>query len=52
MFFQKGNGEDLRHPLMDLQGDRLREMDEFGIEFAYPILKLTCRAGGPQCYKS
>ena len=31
-------GEDLRHRLMDLQGDRLREMDEFGIEFAIQSL--------------
>jgi len=31
-------GEDLCHRLMDLQGDRLREMDEFGIEFAIQSL--------------
>ena len=37
-FSKKGMGEDLRHRLMDLQGDRLREMDEFGIEFAIQSL--------------
>ena len=37
-FSKMGMGEDLRHRLMDLQGDRLREMDEFDIEFAIQSL--------------
>ena len=35
---KKGMGEDLRRRLMDLQGDRLKEMDQFGVEFAIQSL--------------
>ena len=37
-FSKKGMGEDLRRRLMDLQGDRLKEMDQFGVEFAIQSL--------------
>ena len=37
-FSKKGMGEDLRRRLIDLQGERLKEMDEFGIEFAIQSL--------------
>jgi len=38
MRFSNGLAEDLRRRLMDLQGDRLKEMDRFGIEFAIQSL--------------
>ena len=37
-FSQRGMGEDLRRRLMDLHGNRLKEMDQFGIEFAVQSL--------------
>ena len=37
-FSKKGMGEDLRRRLMDLQGERLKEMDQFGVEFAIQSL--------------
>ena len=38
MRFSNSMAEDLRRRLMDLQGDRLKEMDKFGIEFAIQSL--------------
>jgi len=37
-FSKKGMGEDLRRRLIELQGERLKEMDQFDIEFAIQSL--------------
>ena len=37
-FSKKGMGEDLRRRLTDLQDERLKEMDQFDIEFAIQSL--------------